>query len=136
MSRKIKSVVHGDQLLTGVAGLLTDTPNRYSDIQLRVGGKIFHCHKLVLALKSPYFEQKLFPSSPAAAATSEQIVLDDVMADDFHKVLQFIYTGEMELNEENVENILRAADLMKMTELTQFCVDFLTVTVSPKTCPR
>ena len=102
MSRKIKSVVHGDQLLTGVAGLLTDTTHKYSDIQLRVGGKIFHCHKLVLARTSAYFEQKLFPSSPPAAA-SEQIVLDDVMADDFHKVLQFIYTGETELNEENVD---------------------------------
>ena len=58
------------------------------------------------------------------------------MADDFHKVLQFIYTGETELNEENVENILRAADLMKLPELAQFCVDFLMDTVSPKTCPR
>jgi len=136
MSRKIKSVTHSQQLLTGVAGLLTDTTHKYSDIQLTVGGNVFHCHKVVLALKSAYFEPKLFPSSPPAAATSEQIVLNDVMADDFHKVLQFIYTGETELNEENVENILRAAELMKLTELTQFCVDFLVDTVPPEMCPR
>jgi len=133
MSRKIKSATHSEQLLTGVARLLSDTTHKHSDVQLNVGGNIFHCHKLVLALKSSYFEEKLFPLSAAAV---EQIVLNDVSADDFHKVLQFIYTGEMELNEENVENILRNADLMKLTELTKFCVDYLTDTVSTKTCPR
>jgi len=137
MSRTIKSATHSEQLLTGVARLLSDTTHRHSDVQLKVGGNIFNCHKFVLALKCPYFEEKLFPSSSSSSpSASEQIVLNDVSADDFHKVLQFIYTGEMELNEENVENILRNADLMKLTELTKFCADYLTDTVSAKTCPR
>ena len=138
MSQKIKSTTHSEQLLTGVARLLTDSTHRHSDVQLKVGGNIFHCHKLVLALISPYFDEQLFPSSTSAAAAEAdgQIVLNDVSGDDFHKVLQFIYTGETELNEENVENILRAADLMKLTELIQFCVDYLTDRVSTKTCPR
>jgi len=137
MSRTIKSATHSEQLLTGVAGLLSDTTHKHSDVQLKVGGNIFHCHKLVLAMKSPYFDEKLFTSSSSsAAAANEQIVLNDVSADDFHKVLQFIYTGETELNDENVENILRAAEVMKLTELTQFCVDFLMDSVSTKTCPR
>ena len=89
MSRKIKSVTHRVQLLTGVARLLSDTTHRHSDVQLQVGGKIFHCHKLILALQSPYFEEKLFTSSSASAAKG-QIVLNDVGADDFDKVLQFI----------------------------------------------
>jgi len=37
------------------------------------------------------------------------------------------------LNEENVENILRAGDLMKLSELTKFCVDYLKDGVSTKT---
>jgi len=148
MARKIKSVTHGDRLVAGVAKLLSDTTNRYSDIQLRVGGKIFHCHKLVLALKSPYFDEKLFPSSPGAAAAAEeeedeteerdgQIASSwsDIGADDFHNVLEFMYTGETELSKENVENILRAANLMKLTELTQFSVDFLVEKLTVKTCP-
>jgi len=109
-------------------------------MQLKVGGKIFHCHKLILAMKSPYFEQKLYPSSSSAAAAapavSEQIILNDIRADGFDKVLQFMYTGETELSDENVEQILRAADLMKLTELTTFCVDYLTDRVSADTCPR
>jgi len=138
MSRKIKSVTHSDQLVTGVARLLSDTTHKHSDVQLKVGGNIFHCHKLVLAMKSPYFDEKLFPSSSSSlpVAAAKQIVLNDVSADDFHKVLQFMYTGETEINEKNVENILRAADLMKLTELTQFCVDYLMDSVSTKTCPR
>jgi len=144
MSRKVKSATHSEQLLAGVSGLLSDTTHKHSDVQLKVGGNIFYCHKLVLALKSPYFEQKLFPSSSSSAAAAaaeaaegdKQIVLNDVSGVDFHKVLQFIYTGETELNEETVENILRAADLLKLTELTMFCVDYLTDRVSTATCPR
>jgi len=139
MSLKIKSTTHSEELLTGVAKLLSDTTHKHSDIQLRVGGKIFHCHKLILAIKSPYFDQKLFPSSSsysAAAAASEEIVLNDVSADGFDKVLQFMYTGETEMSDENVEHILRAADLMKLTELTTFCADYLTDNLSVDTCPR
>jgi len=136
MSRKIKSATHSEQLVTGVARLLSDTTHKHSDVQLKVGGKLFHCHKLVLALKSPYFDEKLFPSSSSSSSSVKEVVLNDVRADDFHKLLQFMYTGETELNEENVENILRAADLMKLIELTQFCVDYLTERVSTKTCPR
>ena len=115
MTRAIKSTTHGDELLTGVAKLLSDTTHKHSDVQLKVGGKIFHCHRLILALKSPYFEQKLYPLS--AAAASEQIVLKDVSADAFDKVLQFIYTGETELSDGNVEHVLKAADLMKLPEV-------------------
>ena len=123
MSRKIKSATHGEQLVSGVARLLSDTSHKHSDVQLKVGGNVFHCHKLVLAMKSPYFDEKLFTSSSSssAAAADEQIVLNDVRADDFHKVLQFMYTGETEINDENAESILRAADLMKLTDLTHLC---------------
>jgi len=138
MSLKIKSIRHSEELLTGVAKLFSDTTRKHSDVQLKVGGRIFHCHKLILAIKSPYFEQKLFPSSSssaAAASAHKQIVLNDVSADGFDKVLEFMYTGETELSDENVEHILRAADLMKLTELTAFCVDYLTDRMSAETCP-
>jgi len=122
-----------------VAKLLSDTTHKHSDVQLKVGGKIFHCHKLVLAIKSPFFDHKLFTppsSSSSAAAANEEIVLNDVNADGFDKVLQFMYTGETELSDENVEHVLRAADLMKLTELTTFCADYLADKLSAETCPR
>jgi len=134
MGIEIKSTTHGDELVTGVAKLLSDITHKHSDVQLEVGGKIFHCHKLILEMKSPYFEQKLNPSS--AAADNQQIVLNDVSADVFDKVLQFMYTGKTELSDENVEHILNAADLMQLTELTQLCVDYLTSRVSTDTYLR
>ena len=134
MSRKIKSTTHGDELLTGVAKLLSDTTHKHSDVQLKVGRKIFHCHRLILALKSPYFEDKLYPLS--AVAASEQTVLNDVSAGAFNKVLQFIYTGETELTDGNVEYVLKAADLIKLPELTACCVDYLTDSLSADTCPH
>jgi len=70
MSLKIKSTTHSDELLSGVAKLLSDETHKHSDVQLKVGGKIFHCHKLILVLMSPYFEHKLFPLAAAAAAAT------------------------------------------------------------------
>ena len=143
MSLKIKSASHSEQLVTGVARLLSDTTHRHSDVQLKVGENIFHCHKLVLAMKSPYFDETLFPSSSSSSSSTTtfdgQMVLNglnDVSADDFEKVLRFIYIGETEINDKNVENILRAADLMELTELTQLCVNYLMDRLSIDTCPR
>jgi len=145
MSLRIKSTTHSDELVAGVAKLLSDTTRRHTDVQIKVGGKVFHSHKLILALKSPYFDQKLFPSSSssssssaaaAAAASNKQIVLNDITADVFEKVLEFMYTGEMQLSDRNVEHILRAADLMQLTELITFCVGYLTDSLSSATCPR
>jgi len=133
----MKSATHVEELVTGVGKLLSDTSHKYSDVQLKVGGKIFHCHRLILALKSPYFEKKLFPSSSSPAAAADQVqvlVLKDISADDFDKVLQFMYTGEVELTNQNVRNILRAADVIELNELTQFCGDYLLDSVSTTNC--
>jgi len=137
MFRKIKSDTHSEQLLTGVARLLSDTTHKHSDVQLKVGGKIFHCHKLILALKSPYFD-KLFQSSPSSSASAttadQEIVLNDVGADDFDKLIQFLYTGEVELTEKNVKNILQAADVLKLEELSKFCGAYLLDSISSSNC--
>jgi len=151
MALKIKSTTHSEEFLSGIAKLLSDTTHKHYDAKLEVGGKAFYCHKLILAMKSSYFEQLLYPSSPtsavcycccttslaeAAAADKQRTVLNAIDADAFDNVLQFIYTGETELSVENVGHILKAADLMKLTEITQFCVDFLTDGISLNTCCR
>jgi len=137
MSRNVKSATHSDELVKGVAKLLS--AHKQSDVQLKVGGKIFRCHKLVLALKSPYFD-KLFqsPSSStsSSAAADLEIVLSDIVPDDFDKVLQFLYTGEAELTDQNVQNIVRTADAIKLQELSQFCGDYLLDSISKSNCVR
>ena len=138
MSKKIKSATHSEHLVKTVAELVSDATHKHSDVQLKVSEKIFHCHKLVLALKSPYFDQKLFPSSSTAAAgassDNQEIVLNDISPDYFDKVLQFLYSGEVELSEENVQNVLRAADVIELTELSQFCRDYLLDSISARNC--
>jgi len=105
-------------------------------VQLKVGGNIFYCHRLILALKFPYFEEKLYPSSSssAAAAANQQIILNDISADTVDKVIQYMYTGETELSDGTVENILAAADLLRLPALMKCCAGYLTDRVSPDTC--
>jgi len=49
-------------------------------------------------------------------------------------VLHFLYTGEVDLSDQNVQNIFRAADVIKQNELSQFCSDFLLDSISASNC--
>jgi len=69
--------MHSEQLVTGVAKLLSDTAHKHSDVQLKVGENTFHCHKLVLALNSPYFDE-LFQSTSSSAAEEEEYYEDEM----------------------------------------------------------
>jgi len=135
-SKLVKSTTHGENLLTGVAKIRSDRTRKYCDVKIKVGSKIFRCLKFILAMNSEYFENKLSLMSSSSTAADQPIDLYDVSADGFNKVLEFMYTGQTELSNQNVEQILKAADLMKLTELTTFCVDYLTDKISADTCLR
>jgi hypothetical protein len=96
--KTIKVEKHGDQLLSSVAELF-DNPVNCSDVKIQVGAVTFQCHKLILALQSSYFRQKLFESSAQTAV--HQLAFKDVMPEDFKNVLLFMYKGEIQLNSDN-----------------------------------
>jgi len=62
MSKIFKSPTHGPELVRKVSGLL-EGRRRYSDVQVEVEGKIFYCHKIILALQSKYFDAILYPAN-------------------------------------------------------------------------
>ena len=131
--QETKSATHNDDLTTGVAKLLSESTHKHSDVEVQVDGKTFYCHKLILAIKSPYFEEKFY--SAETEADDKPIVLDDIGAETFGKVIQFIYTGATELSDENVNDILKVADLLQLQELKKFCVDYLLERGPANTCP-
>lgn len=63
----------------------------FCDVGLRVGGRVFRVHRLVLAASSPYFSA-LF-SGGMREADKEEVHILGVEADVFKILLDFIYTG-------------------------------------------
>jgi actin-binding protein IPP len=63
----------------------------FCDVRLRLGGRVFSVHKLVLAASSPYFSA-LF-SGGMSEADKEEVQILGVEAPVFEVLLEFIYTG-------------------------------------------
>lgn len=61
------------------------------DVRMRVGGRVFHVHRLVLAASGPYFSA-LF-SSGMSEAREEEVHISGVEPEVFQTLLEFIYTG-------------------------------------------
>ena len=95
------------------------------DAKLRLEGKEFDVHKVVLSSSCPYF-RTLFTAN---MKERNQVVIDlkcpvDLVhrMDDF---LTFLYTTKVQLTAENVEALIVAADYFNVTELKELGCRFL-----------
>ena len=69
---------------------------KFTDIEFIVCGQRVPAHKAVLAAQSQYFECMLFGNMKEASMN--EIPLEDVPVSAFRKVLQFGYTGCLEMD--------------------------------------
>jgi hypothetical protein len=95
------------------------------------GKDTVRCHKLMLAASSYYFEE-LFTNSSYSL-----VLLKDVHYPDLLKILEFIYEGEVVVDEDRMEGFLSAASSLKIKGLVhndnapEACKDIVSVTVKP-----
>jgi len=125
---KLKSIVHDTMLIRGVNSLFyaNNVNHKLSDLQLTLDDRTFYCHKLVLQLNSEYFVNMSFQSGTMTPL--------DISPEQFHDVLQFMYTGEMTICRDTVESLLSAADILSMANLKKICVRFLYIILNIKNC--
>ncbi|MCI4376962.1 hypothetical protein PGIGA_G00197720 [Pangasianodon gigas] len=102
------------------------------DVCLLVGGRAFQVHRLVLAASGPYFSA-LF-NSAMSEAREEEVHIAGVEADVFESLLEFIYTGCVEVTVENVQDLMMAADMLQLAELVLICGEFLRSHMEPGNC--
>lgn len=57
-----------------------------------------------------------------------------ITVDTFEIILNYLYTSEIVLDEENIQNILQAADLLLLAELKQACCEYLLKCITPQNC--
>ncbi|CAL5029579.1 unnamed protein product [Urochloa decumbens] len=96
-----------------------------ADVEFRVGGETFVAHRLVLAARSPIFKAELYSPMKEGLVTNA-IQIDDMEAQVFKAMLNFIYTDslpEMEQEDESAmtQHLLVAADKYDMERLKLIC---------------
>ncbi|XP_077517676.1 kelch-like protein 8 [Amblyomma americanum] len=99
------------------------------DVQLRVGNRSWRCHRLVLACCSPYFHAMF--TTPLAESQQQEVTIGDIDEVAMDKLIQFAYTGVVQLTVEGVQALLHASSVLQMEPLTRACSGFVRAHLEP-----
>ncbi|XP_069466528.1 telomere zinc finger-associated protein [Ambystoma mexicanum] len=91
---------------------------RYCDATLAVGGLLFKAHWSILACSSQFF-QSLYGDG-----TSDRIILHESFSEVMNLLLDFLYTGELAITEDNMGKVLLASKELCLVEAVEFCEKF------------
>lgn len=106
--------------------------NSMCDATLSVGGKEFPVHRNVLSASSAYF-QVMFTSGMAESFL-HHVEIHGIQADIFGVILDFIYTGKVEVSEDNVQQLLPASKMLQIEDIEIICCDFLKHELDSSNC--
>ncbi|CAF5181701.1 unnamed protein product, partial [Rotaria magnacalcarata] len=80
-------------------------------------------HRLVVATLSDYF-RAMFESNMLETKQRE-IVINDIDPDALEKLILYAYEGRLEIHQDNVTNVLRAAHLFNISEIVDSCCKYI-----------
>ncbi|XP_050692055.1 protein tramtrack, beta isoform-like isoform X9 [Eriocheir sinensis] len=85
----------------------------YTDATIAVEGKFYPVHKLVMSTCSEYFSE-IFERTPCK---SPVIVLKDVRSQDMDALLDYMYLGEVNVNQNDLASLLKTAECLRIKGL-------------------
>lgn len=122
--------IYSRALTDGLQRLLTT--GDHHDITVKVGAKTFPCHRIILIALSSYFDAMF--SSGMKESISGEINFPDMNEEHFEMVLEFMYSGKIELVTENAMDILDIASILQIKSLQKICEEFLFPHLTKENC--
>ena len=116
-------VAHSEILLSKCAQFRDE--GQFVDVRLKVREDIFPAHRIVLAANSDYFHAMFTDGMKESNQEVIELKDESISPDALGIVMDSIYTGDLRVNEENVFEVLAAADHLQVTTVVQQCCDFL-----------
>ncbi|XP_028327772.1 kelch-like protein 40a [Gouania willdenowi] len=108
-------------LQDGLCDLLEN--DKFVDCVLKIQEKEFPCHRLVLAASSPFFKAMFL--SELEESKKREIVLKDVEPGVMGMILRYLYTSDINLTEQNVQDIFMVANMYQIPSIFSVCVSYL-----------
>ncbi len=105
---------------------------RWCDIILRVDATKFHCHRLVLAASSIYFERMF--SNDMTEKNAAEIRLREITPCALKRLIEFAYTSKLSVCKDTALEIFEGADMLQFTSAKMFCQDFLMDQIDQENC--
>ena len=97
----------------------------FIDVGLKVGEQIFSAHRIVLAASSDYFHAMFAHGMKESNQEVIELKDENISAAALKIVLDSIYSGDLQVNDENIFEVLVAADHLQVTSVVQQCCDYL-----------
>lgn len=117
-------------LQDGLSDLLENA--KLVDCVLKIKGREFPCHRLVLCACSGYFRGIFL--SDLDESKKKEIVLEDVEPGVMGLVLKYLYTSNINVTEQNVQDIFAVANMFQIPSVFTVCVSFLQKRLSFSNC--
>uniref|UniRef100_A0A8C2Z6X8 Kelch-like family member 40a n=1 Tax=Cyclopterus lumpus TaxID=8103 RepID=A0A8C2Z6X8_CYCLU len=108
-------------LQDGLCDLLEN--DKFVDCVLQIQDQKFPCHRLVLAASSPFFKAMFL--SDLEESKKREIVLKDVEPGVMGMILRYLYTSDINLTEQNVQDIFMVANMYQIPSIFSVCVSYL-----------
>ena len=97
----------------------------FIDVYLKVREEVFSAHRIVLAASSDYFHAMFAHGMKESNQEVIELKDESISAAALKIVLDSIYSGDLQVKDENVLDVLVAADHLQVTSVVQHCCDFL-----------
>lgn len=100
---------------------------KYCDFAIKSeDGQLFQVHKCVLESVSKVFKA-LFNSENewADSKDKKEFLVKGIIAENLSKVINYMYTGKIEVSDDNIRNILDGSSFLGLDKLVEFCLNYL-----------
>ena len=89
--------------------------NEFVDVTLGCEGQTFFAHKMLLSACSPFF-RNLLRANPSQHPI---IIIRETNAADLRAILEFMYSGEVSVEEEQLDSFLKSSAALQIRGLTE-----------------
>ena len=95
------------------------------DIVLIVGNEKVHAHRNVLVAGSDYFKTLFL--GPFDESSKAEVDLSSTISDfpTFETIIKFLYTGEIDIERDNLEDLMKMSSCFLILQLQDFCTKFV-----------
>ncbi|XP_048876628.1 kelch-like protein 41b [Brienomyrus brachyistius] len=119
-------------LQDGLKELLNE--NKFVDCTLKVGDRSLPCHRLIMAACSPYFREIFFSEDGKEIKGTNEVVLENVDPNVMDMIVKYLYSAEIDLTDENVQEIFALANRFQIPSVFTVCVNYLQRKLSVGNC--
>ena len=108
------------------------TDGDFNDVTIQAGNESIPANRMILACYSKFFESMFLSPLKERYQNTVEIKTFEGMA--VKQIIEYIYTGIIDINTSNVLTLLRTADFLQVDDIKNMCFDFMETSLTVDNC--